>query len=170
MSLIALAFWITTAGGGLYLLSIWLIEYDKDFQSAAQTRLPPLVLASHVLLAGGGLLVWAVYLVFDHERLAWTAVTALCLAATLGTIMAIRWVGVYRATRAAVQAPARPGRRPLTLVSGPGGVAVASPAGPRGTAGAQLPAAGSHRARRFRGRDVNPRPADRAWRRRQLAS
>ena len=30
MSLIALATWIATAGAGLYLLSIWLIEYDKD--------------------------------------------------------------------------------------------------------------------------------------------
>ncbi len=129
MSLIALAFWITTAGGGLYLLSIWLIEYDQDFQSVAQTRLPPLVLASHVLLAGGGLLVWASYLVFDQERLAWTAVAAICLAAMLGTFMAIRWLGVYRATRSS-RATTRTTRNgvELTLVSGQGGVAVASPA------------------------------------------
>ena len=99
MSLIALALWITTAAGGLYLLSIWLIEYDRDFQSVAETRLPPVVLACHVLLAGGGLLVWAGYLVFDQDRLAWTAVAALCVAGTLGTVMAIRWAAVYRATR-----------------------------------------------------------------------
>ena len=41
MSLLALLAWITTASGGLYLLAIWLIEYDKDFQSVAATRLPP---------------------------------------------------------------------------------------------------------------------------------
>jgi hypothetical protein len=129
MSLIALALWITTAGGGLYLLSIWLIEYDKDFQSAAQTRLPPAVLASHVLLAGGGLLVWALYLFLDDERLAWTAVAALCLAATLGTTMAIRWVGVYRANRAVSRDQA--GLR-MAVVSGLGGVVVASPLGREG--------------------------------------
>jgi len=99
MSLIALITWITTAGGGLYLLSIWLIEYDKDFQAATATRLPPVVLASHVFFAGGGLVVWAGYLIFDEDRLAWTAVAALGLAATLGLTMAIRWIAVYREGR-----------------------------------------------------------------------
>jgi hypothetical protein len=101
MSLLALAAWIITAGGGMYLLSIWLIEYDKDFHAVAATRLPPAVLAGHVTLAGGGLLVWVAYLILDSDRLAWTAVAALGLAATLGTVMAVRWVGVYRAARAA---------------------------------------------------------------------
>ncbi|MGO8956582.1 MAG: hypothetical protein ACLQFR_04310 [Streptosporangiaceae bacterium] len=128
MSLIAIALWITTAGGGLHLLSIWLIEYDKDFQSVAETRLPPVVLTCHVLLAGGGLLVWAGYLIFDEDRLAWTAVVALCLAATLGIVMAVRWVGVYRAsrTRPAIDVTG-PGlaRAQLTLVSQSGSLAVA---------------------------------------------
>jgi hypothetical protein len=127
MSLIALAFWITTAGFGLYLLSIWLIEYDKDFQSAAQTRLPPVVLGSHVLLAGGGLLVWAVYLVLDQERLAWAAVAALCLAATLGLVMAIRWLAVYQASRsqeAGRAAGARLARTHLNAAIQPGSLAV----------------------------------------------
>jgi hypothetical protein len=100
MSLIALATWITTAGGGLYLLSIWLIEYDKDYQSVAATRLPPAVLTSHVLLAGGGLLAWIGYVILDEDRLAWAAVVAVLAAATLGVIMAIRWISVYQAVRA----------------------------------------------------------------------
>ena len=33
MSLAALLTWIITAGAGLYLLTIWLIEYDGEFQS-----------------------------------------------------------------------------------------------------------------------------------------
>ncbi len=103
MSLLALATWIIAAGGGLYLLSIWLIEYDKDFQSAAATRLPPLVLAAHVLLAGSGLAVWIAYLIADSGKLAWTAAGALAGAASLGLVMAVRWVGVYRAGRAAVR-------------------------------------------------------------------
>jgi len=100
MSIIALATWITAAGGGLYLLSIWLIEYDKEFQATAATRLPPLVLISHVTLAGGGLIVWAGYLVFDNDNLVWLSALTLLLAAMLGSFMATRWLGVYRETRA----------------------------------------------------------------------
>jgi hypothetical protein len=137
MSLLALAAWIATAGVGLYLLSIWLIEYDKDFHSVAATRLPPAVLASHVTLAGGGLLVWIGYLILDADRLAWTAAAAVALAATLGLVMAVRWFGVYRAGRKAARArgPAehltlvgedRPVSR-NSLVSRDSGVAVLAP-------------------------------------------
>ncbi len=118
MSLIALATWITAAAGGLYLLSIWLIEYDKDFQSVAATRLPPAVLVGHVLLAGGGLAIWIGYIIFDADRFAWVAVAALVLAATLGLIMAVRWVGVYRAGRSALRARMEIQASHLTLVGG----------------------------------------------------
>lgn len=103
MSVACLIMWILTAGFGLYLLSIWLIEYDKDFQAVAATRLPPPVLAGHVLLAGGGLLLWIAYLIWHNGTLAWYSVIALVLAATLGLTMAIRWIGVYRAKRASDQ-------------------------------------------------------------------
>jgi hypothetical protein len=116
MGLIALFAWITTAAGGMYLLSIWLIEYDRDFHAVAATRLPPLVLAAHVVLAAGGLLVWASYLVSDQDYLAWTAVAAILVAATFGTVMAVRWIGVYRDSRARSQ--------PLVVTSQNGRVAV----------------------------------------------
>jgi hypothetical protein len=99
MSIVALITWITAAAGGLYLVSIWLIEYDKEFQASAATRLPPVVLFSHVTFAGGGLIVWAAYLVFDSDNLVWISVLALLMAAALGTTMAVRWIGVYRETR-----------------------------------------------------------------------
>jgi hypothetical protein len=99
MGIVALITWITAAAGGLYLVSIWLIEYDKEYQSVAATRLPPAVLASHVTLAGGGLLLWIGYLAFGSDKLVWISAVALLLAATLGTTMAVRWVGVYRETR-----------------------------------------------------------------------
>jgi hypothetical protein len=127
MSLFALAIWITTAAGGLYLLSIWLIEYDKDFQSVAATRLPPAVLAGHVLLAGGGLLVWIGYLIFDSDRLAWVSVAALVLAATLGLVMAVRWIGVYRAGRAAARERVARRVSHLTQANGAARVAVLEP-------------------------------------------
>jgi hypothetical protein len=99
MSLLALITWITTAGAGLYLLSIWLIEYDKEFQAAAATRLPPPVVAGHVLMAAGGMILWIGYLLLDKGRLAWLAAGAIAVAASLGFVMAVRWIGVYRASR-----------------------------------------------------------------------
>lgn len=99
MRVICLIMWILTAGFGLYLLTIWVIEYDKDFQSVAATRLPPPVLAGHALVASGGLMLWIAYLIWNNGRLAWYSVIALVLAAVLGLTMAIRWISVYRAKR-----------------------------------------------------------------------
>jgi hypothetical protein len=99
LSVIALITWIIAAACGLYLVTIWLIEYDRDFQATARTRLPPAVVVAHVSCAGGGLICWAVWFVWWTNKLVWAAVVALLLAATLGTTMAIRWVGVYREYR-----------------------------------------------------------------------
>ncbi|HEY2551917.1 MAG TPA: hypothetical protein VGI64_15200 [Streptosporangiaceae bacterium] len=114
MGVIALITWIITASGGLFLLAIWLIEYDREFQTAAATRLPVPVLVSHVLLALTGLVVWSVYLVADIARLAWLAGVMLLLVAMLGLVMAVRWIGVYRTfTTARIRQPAgdAPGSR-----------------------------------------------------------
>jgi len=119
--------WIFTAGFGLFLLVIWVIEYDKDFQSVAATRLPPPVLAGHALAASGGLVLWIGYLIWGYHRLAWYSVIALVLAATLGLTMAIRWISVYRAKRASDRfvaigpsAPIAPGSYPSRpAVEGP---------------------------------------------------
>jgi hypothetical protein len=115
LSIISLITWIMAAACGLYLVSIWLIEYDKDFQSAAKTRLPPAVVAAHVTCAGGGLICWAVWFVWWTNKLVWAAVVALLLAATLGTTMAIRWVGVYREYRAIRRAA---GQQPAVSLRG----------------------------------------------------
>ncbi|HUB41309.1 MAG TPA: hypothetical protein VMA72_20895 [Streptosporangiaceae bacterium] len=128
MSLFALATWIIAAAGGMYLLSIWLIEYDKDFHSVTATRLPPAVLFGHVLFAGGGLAVWIGYIILDADRLAWAAVVALVVAATLGLIMAVRWVGVYRAGRAVLRSRRTRGATRLAQAGGPARVAVLEPA------------------------------------------
>jgi hypothetical protein len=129
MSLFALVTWIMTAGGGLYLLAIWLIEYDKEFQAVAATRLPPPLLAAHVALAGGSLLLWIYYLFYDDDDLAWVSAIGLTMAAVLGVMMAIRWVSVYRAKRTSIRldrlARVWPGGgvavldRPVQTVEGP---------------------------------------------------
>ena len=133
MSLAALLTWIITAGAGLYLLTIWLIEYDGEFQSAAATRLPIPVISAHALLAVAGLVVWGVYLITDTPRLALAAAATLVVVAALGLTMAVRWFSVYRAhdsaavrgQRAGITVP--PERNfPLPVVIGHGLFAVAT--------------------------------------------
>jgi hypothetical protein len=99
MSLAALFSWLITASGGLYLLTIWLIEYDHEFQAGAATRLPVPVISAHALLAITGLGLWGFYLFSGAARLAWATVAVLAVVAVLGLVMAARWVVVYRAHR-----------------------------------------------------------------------
>ena len=110
MSLAALFSWLITAGGGLYLLTIWLIDYDREFQSGAATRLPVPVISAHALLAITGLGLWGYYLFSNSTRLAWAVVALLAVVATLGLIMASRWIVVYRSHRAPRLAVATAGR------------------------------------------------------------
>ena len=133
LNLAALFTWIVTASAGLYLLTIWLIEYDREFQSAAATRLPVPVISAHALLAVAGLVVWAGYLITDTPRLAYAAAVTLVVVATLGLIMAVRWIGVYRAHDAAAVRGARAGitvpperNFPLPVVIGHGIFAAAT--------------------------------------------
>jgi hypothetical protein len=103
MSLYALFTWIATAGGGLFLLSVWLIEYDQDLQPATRSRLSAPLIVAHALPAGGGIVVWGAYLIFGWVWLAWLAVVVLAAAVSLGLLMASRWLGVYRAKRASMR-------------------------------------------------------------------
>jgi hypothetical protein len=106
MSTIALFTWMATVALGLILLIIWLMEYDRDFQSTAATRLPVPLISTHALLGIGGLVVWGFYLATDQDPLAWTSVGDLGIVALLGSVMAVRWIGVYRAYAAPASMPA----------------------------------------------------------------
>src|SRR5262245_38845471 len=96
MSAAALFTWMATVLCGLILLVIWLMEYDRDFQSVAATRLPVPVISIHALLGIGGLTVWGFYLVTDDDPLAWATVADLGVVAVLGLVMAGRWITVSR--------------------------------------------------------------------------
>ncbi len=126
MSVAALFTWMVTICAGLVLLVIWIIEYDREFQSAAATRLPVPVISAHALLGMGGLLLWIGYLLVGQERLAWAAVAALSAVALLGLIMAARWIRVYRSfvdpgpsfTRTVVVPPERNFPVPVVVAHG----------------------------------------------------
>jgi hypothetical protein len=112
MSVAALFTWMATVLAGLVLLVIWLMEYDRDFQTVAATRLPAPVISAHALLGGGGLMVWGFYLVTGDDPLAYATVAVLGIVAVLGLVMAARWIGVYRAYAA-------PGSSPMRVIAVP---------------------------------------------------
>ena len=151
MTVVALITWLTTAAAGLYLLAIWLIEYDREFQSAAATRLPVPVISTHVLLAISGLVVWVLYLITDVRQLAITAALILVAVALLGLTMAIRWVAVYRAPAAAADHAQAPAAVPRNVISRcPSSSAMASSPSPRWSWSCSRPSA-SAEADRARG-------------------
>jgi hypothetical protein len=112
MSTVALFTWMATVALGLILLIIWLMEYDRDFQSTAATRLPVQLISTHALLGTCGLVIWGFYLVTDSNPLAWASVADLSVVVVLGSLMAVRWVGVYRSYAA-------PASMPTTVITVP---------------------------------------------------
>lgn len=110
MAVVAFITWTVTAFAGLYLLAIWLIEYDVSGPGGAVSRLPRTVISGHVLLASSGLVVWVSYLLVDRDMLAWIALATLAAVALLGLTMLGRWVLVRRALAGPLRARSRPGR------------------------------------------------------------
>ena len=102
MTVAALITWIITAFGGLYLLAIWLIEYDVSAPGGAVSRLPRTVITGHVLLATTGLVVWIVYLIVDRYMLALIALSTLFAVVLLGLTMLGRWIMVRRTLASAL--------------------------------------------------------------------
>jgi hypothetical protein len=100
MSIFALVAWVITVFAGLFLLAIWLIEYDPEIQRAAATRLPIPVISSHAALALLGLIVWVSYLITGEDQFAYATLAILAGVVGLGVTMAVRWVKVYRSTGA----------------------------------------------------------------------
>jgi hypothetical protein len=94
MTWIALIAWIATAAGGSVLGASWVRHGGLRQRSGIRTAR----LASHVLLAVGGLALWVAFLVTDAEALAWTAVALLVVVVGVGISMLILWLRGHSAT------------------------------------------------------------------------
>lgn len=118
MDIAAFTTWLITAGAGLYLFAVWLIEHDGSKSGGAASRLRAPVVFSHVGLAFVGVAVWVVYLYVPQNRLALAALFILLPVALLGFIMLTRWIPVHRAANSA-GADAAPATAEAVLVVGP---------------------------------------------------
>jgi hypothetical protein len=104
----ALIAWVATAGGGFVLLAIWLARGGMRQGREPGTRIRPVLILSHFLLAATGLLIWIIYLATDSDALAWIALVILGVVAILGwTMFAIWWQ--RRQSRGRVAAAVDPG-------------------------------------------------------------
>ena len=96
MAFAALITWFAAVLLGLFMLAVWLIENDVTDRVAAPSRLPVVIIFTHLFLAAAGLAMWVVYLVLDRRVFAWTAIAILGVIAALGATMFLRWIPVYR--------------------------------------------------------------------------
>ena len=96
MAFAALITWFAAVLLGLFMLAVWLIENDVTDRVAAPSRLPVMIIFTHLFLAAAGLAMWVVYLVLDRRVFAWTAIAILGVIAALGATMFLRWIPVYR--------------------------------------------------------------------------
>ena len=101
----ALITWILTAGGGFFLLTIWLRE--GGMQQRGGGRIHPGLVLTHFALAAIGLVLWIVFVANGNETLAWIAFALLLVVALLGFGMFALWLGQRRGAGAAADAAER---------------------------------------------------------------
>jgi hypothetical protein len=88
----ALITWILTAGGGFFMLGLWLKHGGMQQSGMPGDRIRPPRILTHFALAAGGLVLWIIYLATDSEALAWIAFVLLAVVALLGFSMLAIWI------------------------------------------------------------------------------
>jgi|SRR5215207_3896544 len=88
----ALITWVLTAGGGFFMLGLWLKHGGMKQSGTSGQRIRSARILSHFALAATGLVVWIVYVASDSEGLAWVAFGLLAVVALLGFSMLAVWL------------------------------------------------------------------------------
>ena len=122
MGIAALITWIITAGGGFFLLSVWLRRGGMRQQADGTTSFRAPLIFGHFLLAALGLVLWLVYVVTDAEGLKWPTFGVIIVVALLGFTMFSRWMRVRGGAPAKASAGAggNTGSRSFTGAGGHG--------------------------------------------------
>jgi hypothetical protein len=110
----ALVTWVLTAGGGFFLLALWLKHGGMQQSGAPGARIRAGRILGHFAVAAIGLVLWIVYLASDNDTLAWIAFGLLLLVALVGFSMLATWLGQRRGGAGAT-APAEQ-RFPVAVV------------------------------------------------------
>lgn len=105
MEWVALVTWVVTALFGFTMLAGYL-RRGGHRQSGG---IPAPLLFGHFLLAGGGLVLWVIYLASDSDALAWIALVALVVVAAAGWAMFGIWAKQRQAPALEGVAPAEQG-------------------------------------------------------------
>jgi predicted ABC-type exoprotein transport system permease subunit len=106
----ALVTWVLTAGGGFFLLGLWLKHGGMEQSEQPGQRIRAARVLSHFALAATGLVLWILFVATDSTALAWIAFVILLAVALLGFSMLALWLG-QRRVRAEASA-AGPGAAP----------------------------------------------------------
>ena len=120
MAVAALVAWLLTAGLGLYMFAIWLIEDDGSIDGKSYRRLRAPVVFGHAGLAVIGLCVWIISIYVHMNSLSWVTLLILALVATLGVFMFTRWIPVHRMYSESADLPARQAAGMAQGRAGPG--------------------------------------------------
>jgi hypothetical protein len=107
MKWVALVTWVLTAGGGFFLLGLWLKNGGMQQSDEPGARIRAARVLSHFALAATGLVLWIIYVASSSSALAWIAFVILLVVALIGFTMLAIWMGQRR--RRAEAATAAPG-------------------------------------------------------------
>ena len=107
MKWVALVTWVLTAGGGFFMLGLWLKNGGMQQSDQPGARIRAARVLTHFGLAATGLVLWIIYVASSSSALAWIAFVILLVVAVIGFTMLAIWMGQRR--RRAEAATAAPG-------------------------------------------------------------
>ena len=96
MKWVALVTWVLTAGGGFFLLGLWLKNGGMQQSDEPGARIRSARILSHFALAATGLVLWIIYVATTSDALAWISFAILLVVAVIGFTMLAIWVGQRR--------------------------------------------------------------------------
>jgi hypothetical protein len=104
MEFVALATWVLTAGGGFFLLGLWLKHGGMQQSDQPGNRIRAARVLTHFGLAATGLVLWIIYVATDSSALAWISFAIVLVVALIGFSMLAIWLDQRRRREAAAAA------------------------------------------------------------------